>query len=163
MSYRNIQKRKEYYRRYYQENKDYYAEYYQTHKKKIIKYSIEWAKKHKKRRKKYRRLWVLKNRKKVNEINRRCGQKLRKKVLFHYGNKCQCCGETQVEFLAIDHINNDGHIQRKNRQGSKNFYRWVVKNNFPKDLQVLCHNCNIAKALYGYCPHKNKKELNNGY
>src|SRR5439155_21290455 len=32
--------------------------------------------------------------------------KLRREVIESYGNKCQCCGETQYEFLTINHVNN---------------------------------------------------------
>jgi hypothetical protein len=33
---------------------------------------------------------------------------------------------------------------------------------FPKDLyQLLCHNCNQAKAWYGACPHQLKREEEN--
>lgn len=71
-------------------------------------------------------------------------------VLDHYGRMCRCCGEKFIEFLVIDHINNDGNIQRKK---FKVDYRWIIKNKYPKDLQVLCHNCNASKSIYGYCPH----------
>ncbi len=26
-----------------------------------------------------------------------------------------------------------------------NFLAWIIKNNFPKGFQILCHNCNHAK------------------
>ena len=32
--------------------------------------------------------------------------------------------------------------------------KWIIKNNFPKGFQILCHNCNSAKAVYGKCPHE---------
>ena len=83
--------------------------------------------------------------------------KNRKLVLNHYGNKCICCGEKRKEFLAIDHINNNGNILRKIKK-IRDICRWIIKNNFPKDLQILCHNCNISKGLYGYCPHNKEKE-----
>jgi len=76
-------------------------------------------------------------------------------VLKHYGAKCQCCGENHIEFLAIDHINNDGYIHRKTLK--TNIYDWLIKNNYPDGFQVLCHNCNLAKAFYGYCPHQKKE------
>ena len=31
-------------------------------------------------------------------------------------------------------------------------YKWI-KENVPRDLQILCHNCNAAKQIYGICPH----------
>jgi len=80
-------------------------------------------------------------------------------VLKLYGNKCACCGESRKEFLTLDHINEDGANWRKRfgKSGSY-FYQWVVKNNFPEDLQILCWNCNLAKHIYKICPHKVEKE-----
>lgn len=77
-------------------------------------------------------------------------------VMKAYGNKCKCCGEEKIEFLTIDHIDDNGATERKNsNQGTGGkFYRWLKKNNFPKDnYQILCFNCNCAKGFYGYCPH----------
>jgi hypothetical protein len=78
------------------------------------------------------------------------------KVMKEYGNKCACCGEDQIEFLTIDHINNDGAIERKTiSSGGHNFYSWLLKNNCPKDkYQILCFNCNCSNGFLGYCPHK---------
>lgn len=80
----------------------------------------------------------------------------RRTVLEHYGNKCICCGEIRPEFLAVDHVNNDGAQQRKRLGGATgvSFYNWIISHNYPDDLQLLCHNCNQAKAFYGQCPHE---------
>lgn len=83
-------------------------------------------------------------------------QKVRYEVLSHYSNGipiCNCCGETENKFLALDHKNNDGNIHRKT-MAHCNMIRWAKSNNFPDMFQVLCHNCNMAKALYKICPHK---------
>lgn len=105
------------------------------------------------------------NRKKYlrNKISIRTGQKKyelsnKLKIIKEYGGKCSCCGEDTVEFLTIDHINNDGAECRKNtNQGTGGkLYRWLIKNNYPKDnYQLLCYNCNCAKGFFGYCPHQN--------
>ena len=79
-------------------------------------------------------------------------------VLKHYGSKCACCGEKQVEFLAIDHINNDGAKHRR-EVGSRNISTWLIANKFPLGFQILCHNCNYAKSLRGQCPHQSIKLL----
>lgn len=83
----------------------------------------------------------------------------RKKVLEHYGNKCKCCGEKNIEFLTIDHINGKGNEHRRLiKKRSNSFYRWLIKNNFPKSppLRILCWNCNRSYGTYGYCPHQKK-------
>ena len=82
-------------------------------------------------------------------------------VLSHYSHgtmRCACCGQHRLPFLALDHIHNDGADQRKTIGASpgSGFFRWLVTNGFPPGLQVLCHNCNIAKAAYGSCPHTRK-------
>lgn len=81
-------------------------------------------------------------------------------VVDNYGGKCNCCGESKIEFLTIDHVNNNGAEDRKlhkDKTGS-GMYRWLIKNNFPKDnYQLLCFNCNCAKGFYGVCPHQKLK------
>lgn len=84
--------------------------------------------------------------------------KIRRKVLEKYGNKCVCCGEPNWAFLVIDHINNDGYAERRERYGSQSgsshsFFLLLNREPTRNDLQVLCWNCNSAKSLYGCCPH----------
>ncbi len=84
-------------------------------------------------------------------------KKNRVKILEFYTHgtfKCSCCDVVGIEFLCIDHVNNDGNKQRKELRNLHSFYRWILKNNYPDSLQVLCHNCNMAKQIYGTCPHK---------
>lgn len=94
-------------------------------------------------------------------------RKLRTRVLDAYGNECKCCGERTPEFLGIDHVYNDGEAHRRELKGyGRSIYRWLAMNGFPQDgFQLLCHNCNMSKGLYGGCPHngpvpyKRQKEL----
>jgi hypothetical protein len=87
---------------------------------------------------------------------------LRQEVLTAYGSACACCGESTAEFLCIDHINNNGAKERresKRVRGSK-FYSLLKQRGFPKDnYQLLCHNCNFAKARYAFCPHLIGKKI----
>lgn len=72
----------------------------------------------------------------------------------HYGRECACCGESQVLFLCLDHVENDGAAHRKEQGTGSKFMEWVVKNNYPQGFQVLCWNCNAGKHLNGgICPH----------
>jgi hypothetical protein len=77
----------------------------------------------------------------------------RKSVLKAYGGKCVCCGESQWQFLSLDHVNNDGAEHRK-EVGQSQIYIWAERNNYPPVLQILCFNCNMAKGFYGECPHE---------
>lgn len=83
-------------------------------------------------------------------------RELKQTVLDYYGQKCNCeCGCLVIKFehLTIDHKNNDGAEQRKKRgsHGGHANYRYIIKDGFPDDLQVLCWNCNCAKEYYGGC------------
>lgn len=81
-------------------------------------------------------------------------RKLRNELLEAYGGKCACCGESRKEFLAIDHVNGDGGQHRK-EVGARGVYNWLRKNGYPKNgFRLLCHSCNLARGLYGYCPHE---------
>jgi len=77
-----------------------------------------------------------------------------------YGGECVCCGENNLEFLCIDHINGGGNKHRKKVGHGGTFYRWLRKNNMPEGYRVLCHNCNQSIGYYGYCPHGNLPEDN---
>ena len=76
---------------------------------------------------------------------------LRIQVIHAYGGPCcACCGELQLEFLSIDHINSDGAAHRKQistttNMAGYNFYLWLRRNNYPLGFQVLCMNCQYLK------------------
>jgi len=102
--------------------------------------------------------WYARNRFTANEASKARRKKLRQEVLVAYGGKCACCGEDQMEFLSIDHVNGGGNAHRRNFSGTTDtgaVLRWLKQQGFPKDgFQLLCHNCNGAKGYYGYCPHQ---------
>lgn len=84
-------------------------------------------------------------------------KKCKSEVLEHYGGKCACCGESHVEFLAIDHIDGGGNEHRKKLgKSGTTFYFWLRKQGFPDGYRVLCHNCNQSRGYFGYCPHEKK-------
>lgn len=86
-------------------------------------------------------------------------QKLRIQILNHYKPICNCCGETELNFLCLDHIDGAGGMRRKIEGTGERLYRWIKKANYPKTFQVLCHNCNAAKGHYDKCPHQNSPIL----
>lgn len=89
---------------------------------------------------------------KITEAN----QRLRLECLNAYGGPiCVCCGETELVFLTLDHIANDGaeHRRKIGLRSGAGLYRYLIRNNFPPGLQVLCWNCNEAKRIQGSCPH----------
>jgi hypothetical protein len=79
-------------------------------------------------------------------------------VINAYGGECECCGEDNIWFLNIDHIHNDGHLEKKSERGALGLYRKLQRENYPKDrYRVLCYNCNLTREKNGgICPHKSK-------
>jgi len=103
------------------------------------------------------KVWRKNNPEKVSRWNKVYGKTYRDKnkelVFEHYGKKCACCGESNIKFLTIDHINGGGTKHRKNIKIK--MYSWLKKNNFPEGFQTLCFNCNWGKYHNnGVCPHK---------
>lgn len=80
-------------------------------------------------------------------------------VLSHYSNgepSCECCGERELGFLAIDHINGGGSAHHREVRCPMDV--WLFKNHFPSGFRVLCHKCNFSTGLYGACGHEQLTE-----
>lgn len=110
------------------------------------------------------RLYKKNNYQRIREKAKIRSKEIKSIVLSKYSNgkpKCNCCGELEILFLSIDHINNDGAEHRKKIGGSgTTMYYWLIRNNFPTGFQVLCFNCNQGKRILGVCPHKLKSIKN---
>ena len=104
---------------------------------------------------------------------------LRMEVFPHYSKRhsnndvpcCRCCGEySNMEFLAIDHILGKKvmdtipeliELDYSSKMKKTKLLNWIKNNNYLSNLQteyfqILCHNCNVAKGVYGKCPHERK-------
>jgi|ERR1017187_1899893 hypothetical protein len=102
--------------------------------------------------------WLARHKAKRAASNAVWNQRARNACLNHYGRVCACCGETDMRFLTLDHVNGDGNAQRKTHT-SLNLVQVLVKQVretgiWPNDLQTLCYNCNMAKRTGPVCPHK---------
>lgn len=77
------------------------------------------------------------------------------------GAHCACCGEKELMFLTIDHVNNDGAEHRRSlgwKRGGRSMGAWLRANGFPPGFQVLCINCNFGKHRNGgVCPHQTRR------
>ena len=89
--------------------------------------------------------------------------RIKEMIIEHYGGKCACCGESCVGFLTVDHIYGDGAEHRRkifgrSSGGSIMMREWIVKNNYPDSIQLLCFNCNFGRARTegNVCPHQKK-------
>lgn len=69
-------------------------------------------------------------------------------VLQVYSNGQMCCNKcgynTNIEALTIDHIK---PVKGNKEWGTKYFYTWIINNQFPDNLQVLCMNCQFIKRV----------------
>lgn len=146
MPYKNIEARREHYNK----NKDEinrkrrkYSKRPEVKRRKNISWS-KWRKNNLDRAKEI-----------TNKSKKKYEERMKKLVFAHYGKKCACCGESQIDFLTIDHINGNGRKHRKKIK--EKICVWLVKNKFPKGFQVLCFNCNWGRYKNkGICPHKKK-------
>ena len=76
--------------------------------------------------------------------------------------QCACCGMVDIEFLTLDHLENDGSTEKRElncKRGGWQFYNKIRKmKGFDKSrYQILCFNCNIARGTLGICPHEMRK------
>ena len=88
-------------------------------------------------------------------INGKKKYKMLKEEFFKiYGKTCSCCGEDNILFLTLDHINGDGGKERK-IYDTRAIYKNAVKEKDRTKYQTLCFNCNQGKYINGgICPHK---------
>lgn len=93
-----------------------------------------------------------KHRETTLDYRRRHAAKLRAELIEAYGGACECCGESQPEFLTVDHVN--GRKEGERRLTGMKLWAYVRRLGFPRDeFQLLCFNCNCAKGFFGECPH----------
>ena len=118
----------------------------------------EWHKQNYKRIKSDPVLYT--KRKSLNRKNAIAYQhRLHDAILGAYGRICVCCGEQQVKFLSIDHVNEDGKDHRRKKGQSAGWWRHVRDQGFPADFQILCYNCNIGKYRNGGIrPHRERPQ-----
>lgn len=180
MAYKNIEEKRAYNRKYQRDNREiirakkliYYANTRDVHLAKCR----EWQERNRERSRKahakyyqenkdWLRLknkeWIAKNKDRYTAAVRAYRLSIRIGTLAAYGNKCACCGESEKNFLTIDHIDGKGHEHRKLVGSGHKMYCWLRRNGYPKDnYRLLCWNCNSAIGAYGYCPHRpQQKEL----
>lgn len=118
-------------------------QYYLENKERSHAQSKAWMDKNRESHKEWRKLW-----------SREYRLKKKKEVLDYYGGECSCCGEKEMDFLTIDHIDGNGNKHRKEIR-TKSMTYWLKMNKFPPGFQVMCFNCNCGRSINkGVCPHK---------
>lgn len=121
------------------------------------------------------RVYYKQNSLKLNKYQKQWRKRIKHAVFSWYGGKCVCCGERQIDFLSLDHINDDGYKFRKYHitktgklyvggdcGGIRTYTKIhkIGKQNKPKNLQLLCFNCQSGKRFNnGFCPHHPRIDL----
>ena len=124
----------------------------------------QWRRRHPERRKKIDEKSRKKNPERLRQLKKydyyMWRERLAKTVMEHYSNgpaKCACCGESERDFLVIDHVAGHGNEHRRKTfgriQGGWQIYKWLIDQGFPSGFQVLCFNCNASKGKHGLCAH----------
>lgn len=86
---------------------------------------------------------------------RRWKVKIRTEMVAAYGGCCECCGETELRFLTLEHKNGGGSKHRKELGGQGAVMVQLRRLGWPKtDYTVLCFNCNLVTKDGLPCPHK---------
>ena len=96
-----------------------------------------------------------------NERQRARGKLLRKAMVEAYGGKCECCGETALLLLMLDHIEGGGTKERNaGAVSGAILYRRLQLAGWPRGkYRLLCENCNLSRAYYKRCPHIEAREV----
>lgn len=122
-----------------------------------LKYHRAYREKNRELRRKWNNEWIASHKDQYNASKYIYRDKLKYQVLSHYSDgkpKCCRCGFDNIDALCLDHVNDDGAIERKKMNiscrgimnGSR-IYEEIRKRNYPSGLQVLCANCNLIKEI----------------
>lgn len=104
----------------------------------------------------YGKKYKILNKEKVSIKNKINWNNIKINIYNLLGNKCNCCGEKEINFLQIDHINNDGFKERHINKHIVQYFEHIKNNR--SNFQLLCANCNWGKKMNnGICPHKDNK------
>ncbi len=144
-----------------EEMKDYERNYIRTCKSCRSKYNKDWRKNNPDKVKHNAQKHSTKNSAKTRAYQRQYARNIKKKVMHHYSPNGTCqwpgCDWNNIDALSIDHINDNGVQHRRTlykekgrRGGGNRFYLWIIKNNFPEGLQVLCMNHQWVKRANYY-------------
>lgn len=81
--------------------------------------------------------------------------RLRMEVLRVFGGRCACCGESEPDFLDLDHVHDDGKAERAEEGTSwSTIWKRAIAEGPGGRYQLLCCNCNHGKRRnHGVCPH----------
>jgi hypothetical protein len=109
--------------------------------------------------------WKRENRERVNRVERARRAGFKQRVVAAYGGACTCCGESEITFLTVDHVNGrlPEHRRRTSKMSGWILYKHVEREGYPDTYTILCFNCNSGRAINGgVCPHQIARQIGPG-
>lgn len=76
--------------------------------------------------------------------SRKSKAKLKNQLFKMYGHECVLCGFADKRALTLDHINNNGNMERK-ELGERGVYYRARDNYLPNEYRILCMNCQFIE------------------
>jgi hypothetical protein len=158
--------------------KEYGRVYRAKHKAKLAEYNREYRAKHKDQLREKHREYQRAHATRINKrqraareadptrfqtTTRRYRTNLKNEVLGMLGGKCECCNETEPEFLCVDHRFGGGskHRRELRQMGQSNYKVYIqIRDGSAdiRDFRALCYNCNFSARLgNGHCLHQRRK------
>ncbi len=118
--------------------------YYADNADRILQQKTEYWRNNKISIKKRADKWRKKNKSLLRDSTKQYRDAITRSIVFLLGGKCAMCGESEIEFLTIDHINNDGNSERS--MGAVGWKRRILDGSADASrYRVLCHNCNLGR------------------
>ena len=123
----------------------YMQKYWATHPDKY--------KEHKKRMKENNSKWRKENKEEArlhsSSASNKSRQKLKNEIFDLLGNRCVCCGFSDVRALQIDHVKGNGNQEIKRFKNVYQYYKNILDKlrSGSKDYQLLCANHNWIKRF----------------
>ena len=121
-------------------------EYRKNNKEKINNYIKQWKETKFGSSSKYFLWYRFNNISKFRQYDKIRHRKIKIKAMNALGGtECVLCKESEIEFLTIDHINDDGIEDHKLTR--RRFYHKVLSDADINKYRVLCFNCNSGRAI----------------
>jgi hypothetical protein len=140
-------------------------EYYEENKEVIVEKKKVWVQENREKVRETRKKNYWKDQEGNIKKTKEYGEKNKEKISEHRkqrskevkicalnvlgGCKCEVCGESILDNLTIDHIDNTGRVDKKEGYYGGAMYMAIFKGTYPKDrlsnLRVLCYNHNCAR------------------
>ena len=110
-----------------------------------------------KKREAMKRLRLL-NPEKHNRQSRESQARERALLFAIYGHSCVRCNFTDKRALTLDHINNDGNVERA-ELGERGVYKKAKALHQPERYQILCMNCQFIKRTEDRCTNQHRPSV----